>query len=70
MPSDVTPAVYTVLFLDGVYHERDAELVWQQLGHLKTREVGEVLEHVVRRIEKALRRRGVFAGNGSVRPYR
>ena len=54
-----------VVFLDGAYHERDAELVWQQLGHLKTRELGEVLEHAVRRIEKALRRRGVFASDES-----
>jgi hypothetical protein len=29
-----------VVFLDGAYHERDAALIWQQLGHLKTSEVG------------------------------
>ena len=50
-----------VVFLDGTYHERDAELVWRELGHLKTSEVGEVLERAVRRIEKALRRRGALS---------
>lgn len=29
----------------------NAELVWRQLEHLKTREVGEMLERVERRIE-------------------
>jgi len=29
-----------VIFLDGAYHERDAELVWEPLGHLKTSKVG------------------------------
>jgi hypothetical protein len=31
-----------VVFLDGTYHEEGADLVWQQLGHLQSREVGEV----------------------------
>lgn len=29
-----------VLFLDGAYHEGGAELVWNELCHLQTREVG------------------------------
>jgi hypothetical protein len=54
-----------VVFLDGASYEQDAELVWQQLGHLKTSEVGEVLERAVRRIDRALRRRGSLASDGS-----
>jgi hypothetical protein len=46
--------------LDGAYHEQGAELAWQALGHLKTSEVGVVLERTVRRIEKQLRRRGLL----------
>jgi hypothetical protein len=53
------------VFLDGAYYERDGELVWLQLGHLKTSEVGEVLARAVRRIEKALRRRGALASDPS-----
>ena len=49
----------------SAYHERDAELVWEQLGHLKTSKVGEVLEHAVRRIERTLRRRGSLASDVS-----
>jgi hypothetical protein len=40
--------------LDGACHEQDAELAWHAPGHLKTSEVGEVLERTVRRIEKHL----------------
>jgi hypothetical protein len=60
-----------VVFLDGAYHEPSAEsgeLCWQPLGHLKTSEVGEVLEHTVRRIEKHLRRRGLLDGDVGVEP--
>ena len=32
-----------VVFVDGAYHEDDTELVWNELGHLRTREVGQVL---------------------------
>jgi hypothetical protein len=46
--------------LDGAYHEQGAELAGQALGHLKTSEVGEVLERAVRRMEKQLRRRGLL----------
>jgi hypothetical protein len=41
-----------VIFLDGAYHEDGGELVWRELGHLRTREVGEVLERAVRRIAR------------------
>jgi len=50
-----------VVFLDGVYHEHNTTLTWAGLGHLKTREVGEVLEHAVRRMAKHLRRRGLLS---------
>jgi hypothetical protein len=49
-----------VVFLDGAYHEQAAELAWQALGHLQTREVGQVLERTVRRIDKHLRRHGLL----------
>jgi len=34
------------------------ELAWEGLGHLRTSEVGEVLERLVRRMERHLRRNG------------
>ena len=45
------------------------ELAWEELGHLKTREVGAVLQGVVRRIVRYLEKRGVVrdadeAGDG------
>ena len=49
-----------VVFLDGAYHEQGAELAWQALGHLQTREVGQVLQRAVRRIDKYLRRHGLL----------
>jgi hypothetical protein len=52
-----------VVFLDGAYHEQHGELAWQALGHLKSSEVGEVLERAVRRMEKHLRRRGMAAAS-------
>jgi hypothetical protein len=39
-----------VVFLDGAYHEDGTELVWNELGHLLTRQVGQVLEHAVGRM--------------------
>ena len=33
-----------MVFLDGAYHEQGDALVWEQLGHLQSREVGRVLE--------------------------
>ncbi|XYH94990.1 transposase [Sorangium sp. So ce1128] len=49
-----------VVFLDGAYHEDGTELVWNELGHLQTREVGQVLEHTVGRMMRYLRRYGLF----------
>jgi Putative transposase/Transposase zinc-binding domain len=49
-----------VVFLDGAYHEDGAELVWNELGHLQTREVGQVLEHAVGRMLRYLRRHGLL----------
>ena len=54
--------------LDGAYHEQGADLVWQALGHLKSSEVGEVLERAVRRMEKQLRRRGLLAEDDGAGP--
>ena len=50
-----------VVFLDGAYAERGAELVWESLSHLKMRHVGEVLERAVARMTRFLRRRSVLA---------
>ena len=58
----LNPHVHAV-FLDGAWHEQKDELVFGGLGHLKTSEVGDVLEHTIRRIEKHLRRRGVLRGD-------
>jgi hypothetical protein len=49
-----------VVFLDGAYHEDGAALVWNELGHLQTREVGQVLENAVRRMMRYLRRHGLL----------
>ena len=56
----LNPHLHT-LFLDGTYHEQGASLVWEPLGHIQTREVGEVLAHAVRRIARHLRRHGAAA---------
>ena len=45
-----------VVALDGAWFEKEGELAWEGLGHLRTSEVGEVLERVVRRMERHLRR--------------
>ncbi len=55
----LNPHLHAV-FLDGAFHEQDGELLFEGLSHLKTSEVGEVLERVVRRIERHLRRRGLL----------
>jgi hypothetical protein len=47
-----------MIALDGTWCEKDGELAWEGLGHLRTSEVGEVLERVVRRMERHLRRSG------------
>jgi hypothetical protein len=46
------------VFLDGTCHEREGEIVFRGLGHLRTSEVGEVLDRTIRRMEKHLLRRG------------
>jgi hypothetical protein len=55
----LNPHLHAVL-LDGAYDQHEALLAWQELGHLQTREVGEVLEHAVRRIARYLERRGAL----------
>jgi len=49
-----------VVFLDGAYHEDRGELAWEGLGQLRTRDVGEVLEHAVGRMARYLKRRGAL----------
>jgi hypothetical protein len=49
-----------MIVLDGAWYEQGGELAWEGLGHLRTSEVGEVLEGVIRRIERHLRRRGLL----------
>jgi hypothetical protein len=49
-----------VVFLDGAYHEDGDRLIWNELGHLQTREVGEVLESAVGHMARYLRRHGLI----------
>ena len=49
-----------MIALDGTWCEKDGELAWEGLGHLRTSEVGEVLERLVRRMERHLRRSGLL----------
>jgi hypothetical protein len=51
----LNPHLHTVA-LDGTWFERGGELAWEGLGHLRTSEVGKVLERVGRRMETYLRR--------------
>jgi hypothetical protein len=46
----LNPHLHAV-FLNGAFCEQGAKLAWLGLGHLKTSEVRELLERVVRRIE-------------------
>ena len=55
----LNPHLHTIV-LDGAWSEQGSELVFAGLGHLKTSEVGDVLEHAVRRIERHLDRRGLL----------
>ena len=55
----LNPHLHLVV-LDGAWHEDGGELVWEGLGHLGTREVGEVLGRLVRRMERHLRRCGLL----------
>jgi len=54
----LNPHLHLVV-LDGAWHEDGGELAWEALSHLRTSEVGEVLERVVRRMERHLRRSGL-----------
>ena len=55
----LNPHLHLVV-LDGAWHGDGGELAWEGLGHLRTNEVGEVLERLVRRIERHLRRCGLL----------
>ena len=55
----LNPHLHLVV-LDGAWHEDGDELAWEGLGHLGTREVGEVLERLVRRMERHLLRWGLL----------
>ena len=46
--------------VQGAWHEEGGELAWEGLGHIRTSEVGEVLERLVLRIERHLRRSGLL----------
>jgi hypothetical protein len=46
------------VFMDGAWHEQEGDLVFRGLGHLRTSEVGDLLDLTIRRIERHLRRRG------------
>jgi hypothetical protein len=47
-----------MIALDGTWREDGGDLAWEGLGHLRTCEVGEVLERLVWRMERHLRRSG------------
>ena len=51
----LNPHLHTIA-LDGAWHEQGSDLLFAGLGHLRTSEVGDVLEHAVRRIERPLKR--------------
>jgi hypothetical protein len=53
----LNPHLHLVV-LDGAWYEAGGELAWGGLSPLGTREVGEVLERLARRIERHLRRCG------------
>lgn len=55
----LNPHLHLVV-LDGAWYEDGGELAWEGLSHLGTSEVGEVLERLVRRIERHLRRCGLL----------
>jgi hypothetical protein len=59
----LNPHLHLVV-LDGAWHEEGGELAWEGLGHFRTSEVGEVLDRLVRRIERHLRRCGPLRIDG------
>jgi hypothetical protein len=56
----LNPHLHAV-FLDGTWHEEGDELLFRGLGHLRTSEIGEVLERTIRRMGRHLRRRGLLS---------
>jgi len=56
----LNPHLHAV-FLDGAYRADVLAPTWKPLGHLQTRDVGEVLEKAVRRMVKLLTHRGLLA---------
>ena len=65
----LNPHVHAV-FLDGVHHEGPGGVVeWLPLPRLTTEEVADVLEDAARRIQRYLRKRGLFGDDdGSLTP--
>jgi putative transposase len=65
MSSDLrlNPHLHLVV-LYGAWSEDGGELAWEGLSHLGTSEVGEVVERLVRRIERHLRRCGLLGTFG------
>jgi hypothetical protein len=59
----LNPHLHLVV-LDGAWYEDGGELAWEGLSHLGTSEVGEVLERLVRRTERHLRRCGLLGTFG------
>ena len=59
----LNPHLHTIA-LDGAWHEQGSDLLFAGLGHLRTSEVGDVLERAVRRIERHLRRYGLLGTRG------
>ena len=55
----LNPHLHAV-FLAGAWYEQGGELCWRGLGHLKTSEVGAVLESTLTRIGRHLRRHGLL----------
>jgi hypothetical protein len=53
-----------MIVLDGTWREEGGELAFEGLSHLRTSEVGEVLERLVRRMERHLRRCGLLGIDG------
>ena len=49
-----------MVVLDGAWYEQGVELGFEGLGHLKSSEVGAVLERTIKRLERHLRRCGLL----------
>lgn len=55
----LNPHLHAVV-LDGAWYGQGGELCWGGLGHMKTSEVGAVLESTIKRMERHLQRRGLL----------